>query len=111
MYIQPPIQTDGGFPEPFMLQSETQSKQWSREYRSRIVREDPADIENVRDPGIIEKMALRLPELAGSPLSINALREDLQVSHQSVTRWIGMLENLLIITELGEDIFIVRSRC
>jgi len=87
----------GGFPEPFMLQSETQSKRWSREYRSRIIREDLADLENVRDLGIIEKMALRLPELVASPLSINTLREDLQVSHQSVTRWIGMLENLYMI--------------
>jgi predicted AAA+ superfamily ATPase len=87
----------GGFPEPFMLQSETQSKRWSREYRSRIVREELADLENVRDLGIIEKMALRLPELVGSPLSINALREDLQVSHQSVSRWIGMLENLYML--------------
>ena len=56
-----------------------------------------ADLENVQDLGIIEKMALRLPELVGSPLSINALREDLQVSHQSVSRWIGMLENLYMI--------------
>jgi len=87
----------GGFPEPFMLQSETQSKRWSREYRSRIVREELADLENVRDLGIIEKMALRLPELVGSPLSINALREDLQVSHQSISRWISMLENLYMI--------------
>jgi len=87
----------GGFPEPFMLQSEKQSKRWSREYRSRIVREELADLENVRDLGIIEKMVLRLPELVGSPLSINALREDLQVSHQSVSRWIGMLENLYMI--------------
>ena len=87
----------GGFPEPFMLQSETESKRWSREYRSRIVREELADLENVRDLGIIEKMALRLPELVGSPLSINALREDLQVSHQSVSRWIGMLENLYML--------------
>ena len=87
----------GGFPEPFMLQSETQSKRWSREYRSRIVREELADLENVRDLGIIEKMVLRLPELVGSPLSINALREDLQVSHQSVSRWIGMLENLYMV--------------
>jgi hypothetical protein len=89
--------TYGGFPEPFMLQSEKQSKRWSREYRSRIVREELADLENVQDLGIIEKMVLRLPELVGSPLSINALREDLQVSHQSVTRWIGMLENLYML--------------
>ena len=87
----------GGFPEPFALQSETQSRRWSREYRSRIVREELADLENVRDLGIVEKMALRLPDLVGSPLSINALREDLQVSHQSVARWIGMLENLYMI--------------
>ena len=87
----------GGFPEPFTLQSETQSKRWSREYRSRIVREELADLENVQDLGIIEKMVLRLPELVGSPLSINALREDLHVSHQSVARWIGMLENLYMV--------------
>jgi hypothetical protein len=87
----------GGFPEPFVLQSERESKRWSREYRSRVVREDLADLENVQDLGIIEKMVLRLPELVGSPLSINALREDLQVSHQSVSRWVGMLENLYMI--------------
>jgi len=89
--------TYGGFPEPFMLQSETQSKRWSREHSSRIVREELADLENVQDLSIIEKMVLHLPELVGSPLSINALREDLQVSHQSVSRWIGMLENLYMI--------------
>ncbi len=34
-------------------------------------------------------MAIRLPDLVGSPLSINALREDLQVSHKTVARWLG----------------------
>lgn len=87
----------GGFPEPFLLQSEKQTKRWSREYRSRTVRGDLTDLENVQDVGIIEKMVLRLPDLVGSPLSINALREDLQVSHQSVSRWITMLENLYMI--------------
>ena len=87
----------GGFPEPFLSQSEKQSRRWSREYRSRVVRGDLSDLENVQDLGIIEKMVLRLPDLVGSPLSLNALREDLQVSHQSVSRWITMLENLYMI--------------
>ena len=90
----------GGFPEPFSLQSETQSRRWSREFRSRIVRDELTDLENVQDVGLIERMALRLSDLVGSPLSINALREDLQVSHQSVTRWIAMLENLYMIFRL-----------
>ena len=85
-----------GFPEPFLLQSERQTKRWSREYRSRIIRGDLTDLENVQDVGIIEKMVLRLPDLVGSPLSLNALREDLRVSHQSVSRWISMLENLFM---------------
>jgi hypothetical protein len=89
--------TYGGFPEPFLLQSEKESRRWSREYRTRVVREDLADLERVQDISLIEKLLLRLPELVGSPLSINALREDLQVSHQSVSRWIAMLENLYAI--------------
>lgn len=87
----------GGFPEPFLLQSERETRRWGREYRSRVILGDLADLENVQDVGIIEKMVLRLPDLVGSPLSLNSLREDLQVSHQSISRWIGMLENLYMI--------------
>ncbi|MEE8380481.1 MAG: ATP-binding protein [Thermodesulfobacteriota bacterium] len=93
--------TYGGFPEPFSLQSERESRRWSREYRSRVVREDLTDLENVQDVALIEKMALRLPDLVGSPLSLNALREDLQVSHQSVSRWMNMLENLYMIFRIS----------
>ena len=89
--------TYGGFPEPFLMHSETQSRRWSREYRSRVIRGDLSELENVQDLGIIEKMVIRLPDLVGSPLSLNALREDLQVSHQSISRWIEMLENLYMI--------------
>lgn len=87
----------GGFPEPFCMQSERQTRRWSREYRSRVIQGDLSDLENVQDLGLIENLAIHLPELVGSPLSINALREDLQVSHQSVSRWITMLENLYMI--------------
>lgn len=87
----------GGFPEVFRMQSERQTRRWSREYRSRVIQGDLSDLENVKDLGILENLAIRLPELVGSPLSLNALREDLQVSHQSVSRWISMLENLYMI--------------
>jgi predicted AAA+ superfamily ATPase len=87
----------GGFPETFRMQSERQTRRWSREYRSRVIQGDLSALENVKDLGIVENLAIRLPELVGSPLSLNALREDLQVSHQSVSRWISMLENLYMI--------------
>jgi len=87
----------GGFPEPFIIQEDKETRRWSREYRSRVIQGDLSDLENVQDLGIIENLVLRLPDLVGSPLSLNALREDLQVSHQSVSRWITMLENLYMI--------------
>lgn len=84
----------GGFPEPFLGGSEEQARRWSREYRTRLVREDVVSLERIQDLGHLELLMLRLPELVGSPLSINALREDLQVSHRTVASWIQALERL-----------------
>lgn len=86
-----------GFPEPFNLASEKESRRWSREYKSRIIRDDLRDLETVSDISKLEQVVLRLPDLVGSPLSINSLREDIQVSHQTVSRWLNILENLYMI--------------
>ena len=89
--------TFGGFPEPFLLASEKETKRWSREYRTRLFTGDLQDLESVRDIALVQRMVLRLPELVGSPLSINGLREDLQVAHQTVARWVQIMEDLYII--------------
>jgi len=86
--------TLGGFPEPFFEGSETEARRWSREYRQRFLQEDLASLESVQDTGRFEHLILRLPELVGSPLSINAVREDLQVSHKTVSKWLDILERL-----------------
>ena len=84
----------GGFPEPFFSGSEIESRRWSREYRTRLIQEDIVSLENTTELQKIELMMLRLPELVGSPLSINSLREDLNVSHKAVASWIEILERL-----------------
>ena len=93
--------TLGGFPEPYLSGSETEARRWSREYRTRLIREDVASLERIQDLGHLELLILRLPELTGSPLSINALREDLQVSHKAVTAWLAALERLYAIFRLS----------
>ena len=90
----------GGFPEPFLGRSKTEARRWSREYRTRLIREDVAGLERIQDLGNLELLVLRLPELVGSPLSINALREDLGVSHATVANWLGTLERLYAIFRL-----------
>jgi hypothetical protein len=84
----------GGFPEPFFGADEREARRWSREYRNLLVREELTSLERVTDLGRVELLMVRLPELVGVPLSLNALREDLQVSHATVASWIAILERL-----------------
>ena len=93
--------TLGGFPEPFLAGSQAHARRWSREYRQRLVRDEVASLERILDLGNLELLILRLPELVGSPLSINALREDLQVSHKAVANWLDVLERLYALFRLA----------
>ena len=93
--------TYGGFPEPFLRQSETETLRWSNEYRSRLIHDDVRDLEQVQDIGSLELLAGRLPRQVGSLLSINALREELQVSHRTVDKWIKVLERLYALFRLA----------
>lgn len=89
-----------GFPEPFLSGSEVEAKRWSREYRHRLLNEEVKDLENVTDLGNLELLSLRLPQLVGSPLSVNSIREDLQVSHKTIVKWLNILERLYAIVRL-----------
>lgn len=90
----------GGFPEPFLGGSVVEAKRWSREYRTRLLRDDVTSLERIKDLGTLELLMLRLPELVGSPLSLNSLREDLQISHKTLANWVAILERLYAIFRL-----------
>jgi hypothetical protein len=91
----------GGFPEPFFGNSEVEARRWSREYRNLLIREELTSLERVDDLGRLELLMLRLPELVGSLLSVNALREELEVSHWTAERWIEILERLYAVFRLA----------
>jgi predicted AAA+ superfamily ATPase len=84
----------GGFPEPFLAQSTRTLRRWQKERLDRFFREDVRDLEAIRDLSSLELLADLLPERVASPLSLNALREDLEVSHRALTLWMDVLERL-----------------
>src|SRR5688572_12540619 len=51
----------GGFPEPWFGGSEVEARRWSRDYRSRLVREEVTSLERVQDLGNLELLLMRLP--------------------------------------------------
>jgi predicted AAA+ superfamily ATPase len=90
-----------GFPEPLLGGDETQARRWSLAYRERLVREEVTALEAISDLSKLELLANALPGRVGSPLSLNALREDLQVSHPTVARWLEVLERLYAIFRIA----------
>jgi predicted AAA+ superfamily ATPase len=84
----------GGFPEPFLSQSKRDWKRWQRERITRVIHEDLVSLEQVKEVGQLDLLAVLLQEKVASRLSINALRQDLSASHEAVDRWVRILENL-----------------
>jgi uncharacterized protein len=82
----------GGFPEPLFSGSVDEYNRWQLMYNERLVREDIVDLERVYELDKIELLLEHLPKTVGSPLSINSLREDLEVNHQTVSNWLNIFE-------------------
>jgi hypothetical protein len=82
----------GGFPEIFLKQDARALRRWHNEKIERLFREDIRDVEAVRDIGNMQLLSDILPSKVGSLLSINSIREDLEVSHRAITNWLSILE-------------------
>ena len=87
----------GGFPEPYLKNSEKFAKRWRRTHTDTIIREDLLDLEKVRDIKSIEIMIDLLKSRVGSTTSFSSLANDLQVSIHTVKHWLQILENLYVI--------------
>jgi len=86
-----------GFPEPLFAESDTRLRRWSRSHEHLIIREELRDLTRIRELGLIESLVTLLPERVGSPLSVNALREQLGVRFETVQAWLKALERLFFL--------------
>lgn len=82
----------GGFPEPLFAQDERALRRWHIERNDRLLREDVRDLEAIREIGRMQLLGDMLPAKVGALLSVNALREDLEVSHRAASHWLDILE-------------------
>lgn len=90
----------GGFPEPFFAQSSEVHNIWIRNRVEKIIREDLRDLSKLPELSQIEMLTSLLPERAAQPLSRQSLREDLEVAHTTITRWLTYLSSLYYFFEL-----------
>ena len=87
----------GGFPEPFLAGSETEASRWRNQYYSDLIREDILEFSRIQEIRSIKLLLELLRDRVGSPLSYTSLAVDLQLSPNTVRKFVEILESLYII--------------
>ncbi len=83
-----------GFPETFLKKNIEEHFLWRKHRLEKIIREDLRDLRRLPELSQVEMLAAIIPDRVGSPLSIQSLREDIEVSHPTIKRWLTYLESL-----------------
>lgn len=80
-----------GFPEPLLNGNEIFSKKWHSDYLERIVKEDLRELSSIHQLEKVMDLIYLLPSKIGVPLSINSLKEDLELNFNTVKNYINYL--------------------
>lgn len=84
----------GGFPEPFLRASARFSTRWQRLREDQLFREDLRDVSKTYDVEQVRSLAALVAAAAGQPVNMSTLSGTLQVSVDTVRRWLSLLEFL-----------------
>lgn len=87
----------GGFPEPFLGDSEDEAARWRDQYSTDLVREDVSDLARIHEIRSMRMLLELLRTKVGSPLSYSSLARDLQIAPNTVKKYVAILEGLYII--------------
>jgi uncharacterized protein len=87
----------GGFPEPWLADSDDDAARWRLQYAEGIVRHDALDFGRVHDVRAMDTLLQMLRARVGSSLSFASLARDLQISPHTVQRYVEIFEALYIV--------------
>ena len=87
----------GGFPEPFLSGSDSESARWRNQYYTDLIREDILEFSRIHEIKAIRLLVEMLRERVGSPLSYTSIAGDLQIAPNTVRKYVDILESLCII--------------
>ena len=87
----------GGFPEPFLAESDIEAKRWRKLYSDGLVRDDVLDFEKIHDFKAIKMVFELLRRRVGSPVSYSSIARDVGISPATVIKYIQIFEALYVI--------------
>jgi len=89
--------TRGGFPEPYLAETEDEANRWRMQYVDGLIRNDILDFEKVHDFKAIQLTLEMLRHRVGSSLSFASLARDIHCSPNTIKRYVEIFEALFII--------------
>ena len=84
----------GGFPEPFLRRDTRFTRRWRSLRYEQLSREDLREVARVADLGTLETLMQILAERSGQQLVYSNFAREIQVSVDTVKRWIDLLARL-----------------
>jgi uncharacterized protein len=87
----------GGFPEPFLAETDIDASRWRQEYINGLVSEDVFTIDTVENLRSLQLVLRLLQSRVGSPISYTSIAEDVNISPNTVKKYIGLFEALFIV--------------
>ena len=91
------LMTHGGFPDPFLMDNETDVRRWRKERYSLILKDDIRDLESVKNIQMLGLLVDLLKTRVGSFCVAANLAEDLGIAPFTVQSWLQVLERLYFI--------------
>jgi len=86
--------THGGYPEPFLTRDRRFTTRWHRLLTQQVLREEVRDVTRIHELSQVEHLGLILAERSGSALVLSNLAAEVQVSVDTVRRWLETLTAL-----------------
>ena len=90
----------GGFPEALSRDSERRRQDWARAYLTSILTRDLRDIAEVEKLTELPKFVRLLAELSGQLVNYSQLAGGINVNLRTAQRYVGLLEQIFLITTL-----------
>jgi len=84
----------GGYPEPFLKRDPQFSRRWQTLRTEQLLREDLRDLTQVQQIDQISALAKMLASRSGSQVNFSNLAKSVQVSVDTIRRWVETLNNL-----------------
>lgn len=84
----------GGFPEPFLRREARFTRRWRALRQEQLSHEDLREATSIRDLGVMETLMELLAERTGQQLVYSNLAAEIQVSVDTIKRWVDLLARM-----------------